>query len=179
MVGASRVDMPFQGALPGLTSSTRINGRVRIVIRRSFRRGLTLGVLSGALITAFRVVQARRQSPAPAAPPTEWPPIPGSSRVVVPEAHTVAEATTPLTPAVVAETPEKPKEKAAKNETEPLAPWVEPVEGACPETHPVKGKLTSSIFHVPGGFNYPRTKPDRCYLDAAAAEADGLRLSKR
>jgi hypothetical protein len=32
---------------------------------------------------------------------------------------------------------------------------------------------------VPSGFNYPRTKPDRCYVSAAAAEADGFRASKR
>jgi hypothetical protein len=42
----------------------------------------------------------------------------------------------------------------------------------------VKGKLASGIFHVPGGANYDRTRPDRCYADAGAAEADGLRASK-
>ncbi len=59
------------------------------------------------------------------------------------------------------------------------APWVEPVEGACPSSHPVKGKLKSKIFHLPGMLNYERTSPDRCYLDPAAAEADGLRPAKR
>jgi hypothetical protein len=39
--------------------------------------------------------------------------------------------------------------------------------------------MASGIYHVPGGFNYARTKPDRCYRDVAAAEADGLRPSKR
>jgi len=58
-------------------------------------------------------------------------------------------------------------------------PWVEPVDGECPPTHPVKAKLSSGIFHVPGGAMYARTHPDRCYLDAAAAEADGLRPAKR
>ena len=48
-------------------------------------------------------------------------------------------------------------------------------DGSCPLSHPVKAKLTSGIYHVPGGVNYERTKPDRCYVDAAAAEADGLR----
>ena len=32
---------------------------------------------------------------------------------------------------------------------------------------------------MPGGANYARTRADRCYLSAAAAEADGLRASKR
>ena len=31
---------------------------------------------------------------------------------------------------------------------------------------PVKAKLASGIYHVPGGGNYERTKPDRCYVDA-------------
>ena len=57
--------------------------------------------------------------------------------------------------------------------------WVDPADsGACPAHHPVKAKLSSGIFHVPGGANYDRTKPDRCYLSAEAAEADGLRQSK-
>ena len=56
--------------------------------------------------------------------------------------------------------------------------WVDPVDGACPATHPVKGKLASGIFHLPGGASYDRTRPDRCYLDAAAAETDGLRAAK-
>jgi hypothetical protein len=59
-------------------------------------------------------------------------------------------------------------------------PWVEPAEsGACPANHPVKAKLASGIYHVPGGANYARTQPDRCYLSTEAAEADGLRPSKR
>ena len=57
--------------------------------------------------------------------------------------------------------------------------WVEPTGGVCPTSHPVKAKLASKIFHLPGMANYERTKPDRCYVDAAAAEADGLRAAKR
>ena len=57
--------------------------------------------------------------------------------------------------------------------------WVEPSGDGCPTTHPVKAKLSSKIFHVPGSASYDRTNPDRCYVDAAAAEADGLRPAKR
>ena len=57
--------------------------------------------------------------------------------------------------------------------------WVEPDDGTCPASHPVKAKMSSKIFHVEGGLNYARTHPDRCYRDAAAAEADGLRKSAR
>jgi hypothetical protein len=59
------------------------------------------------------------------------------------------------------------------------SPWIEPAQsGACPAHHPVKAKLASGIFHVPGGANYARTQPDRCYVSAEAAESDGLRASK-
>ncbi|MBK9179191.1 MAG: hypothetical protein IPM45_06380 [Acidimicrobiales bacterium] len=58
-------------------------------------------------------------------------------------------------------------------------PWVEPTEGTCPATHPVKAKLASGIYHLPGMLNYERTRPDRCYASAEAAEADGLRPAKR
>ncbi len=57
--------------------------------------------------------------------------------------------------------------------------WVEPAGGSCPDTHPVKAKLTSGIYHLPGMLNYERTRPDRCYATAEAAEADGLRPAKR
>lgn len=57
--------------------------------------------------------------------------------------------------------------------------WVEPADGTCPATHPVKAKMSSGIFHVEGGLNYDRIHPDRCYRDPAAAEADGLRKANR
>jgi hypothetical protein len=60
-----------------------------------------------------------------------------------------------------------------------VAPWVAPDGETCPATHPVKAKLASGIFHEPGGQLYDRTTPDRCYRDADAAIADGLRASKR
>ena len=57
--------------------------------------------------------------------------------------------------------------------------WLPPNEdGSTPAGHPVKVKESSGIFHVPGGRFYDRTKPDRCYPTAAAAEADGYRRSK-
>jgi hypothetical protein len=61
----------------------------------------------------------------------------------------------------------------------PTAAWVEPVAKTCPVAHPIKAKLSSNIFHAPGGVNYERTVPDRCYRDEAAAEADGFVKSKR
>ena len=59
------------------------------------------------------------------------------------------------------------------------AAWLEPLAGDCPSSHPVKAKMNSGIYHLPGMVAYARTHPDRCYRDAAAAEADGLRPAKR
>ena len=59
------------------------------------------------------------------------------------------------------------------------APWVEPTDAQCPVTHPVKGNASSGIYHVPGSRFYAMTIPERCYRDAAAAEADGMRAPKR
>lgn len=70
-------------------------------------------------------------------------------------------------------------EAPVTTESAETAAWVDPEDGSCPLTHPVKVKLASGIFHVPGGLAYDRTAPDRCYRDATAAEADGFRPSKR
>ena len=85
-------------------------------------------------------------------------------------------------PAVETEAPAErvaPSKVEAPEDDEP-PPWVDPQDGGvCPPTHPVKVKLSSKIFHVPGGLAYDRTTPDRCYRDAATAEADGFRAAKR
>lgn len=57
--------------------------------------------------------------------------------------------------------------------------WVEPTNGNCPPGYPVKAKMQSGIFHLPGMALYERINPDRCYPSPDAAEADGLRVSKR
>lgn len=80
------------------------------------------------------------------------------------------------TPAVV---PAAPATSTAAPARPIASAWTEPADGTCPTSHPVKAKLSSGIFHVPGGQNYDRTKADRCYTDAAAAETDGLRQAKR
>ncbi|HVM52157.1 MAG TPA: hypothetical protein VM262_03075 [Acidimicrobiales bacterium] len=134
------------------------------MLRRSFRFGLLVGVLVGAVAAAVKAAQRQglldrgggETAPAP------WTPLPDAEPVVVPTREPAAGKT--------AASPPKPA---------PVAPWVEPVDGECPVTHPIKAKLSSGIYHQPGGLNYDRTHPDRCYVDAAAAEADGLRPAKR
>jgi hypothetical protein len=76
--------------------------------------------------------------------------------------------------------PPAPRPAAPPAASADTAAFVDPAaDGACPLTHPVKAKLASGIYHVPGGGNYERTKPDRCYATAEAAAADGLRPAKR
>ena len=198
------------------------------MIRRSFRMGLTLGILAGLVVAIVKLVQGRREvepaSPArpwaplddtlaaraPSAAPTAPRPAPSEPKpepivaavdtIVEPLDAEAAEPVEPLAdvptvpPEPVApveksvEPPKKapPRKKAAAKKAPanrapkvPAAAWIEPEEGVCPSTHPVKAKLSSMIFHLPGMFAYDRTKPDRCYRDAVAAEADGLRAAKR
>jgi hypothetical protein len=57
--------------------------------------------------------------------------------------------------------------------------WVGPSGNGIPDGYPVKVKLSSGIFHVPGGLAYDRTMADRFYTSSEAAEADGFRAAKR
>lgn len=144
-------------------------------MRRVVRRAAFAGLLAGLLYWVWRGVQRRRAlegiewqpSPFPYPPVPRVPETPGTAaasstghRVHVPDV--VEPGGGPETgPTVVTE-----------------APWIEPVDGTCPDSHPVKAKLASGIYHVRGGASYARTKPDRCYCDAAAAEADGFRPAR-
>ena len=70
--------------------------------------------------------------------------------------------------------PAPPRTEAATHRDGPG--WIR--GGACPDrAHPVKAKLTSRIFHLPGMTHYERTHPDRCY--ASAARRGGRRAPPR
>jgi micrococcal nuclease len=90
--------------------------------------------------------------------------------------------TGPVSPASPAKKAAGTAKKAAgttKKRAVPAPAWVEPVGDVCPPSHPVKAKLTSRLYHLPGMFAYTRTRPDRCYGTEAAALADGLTKAKR
>lgn len=72
-----------------------------------------------------------------------------------------------------------PVRESGKATAPASAPWVEPEGKTCPATHPVKAKLSSRLYHLPGMLAYDRTVPDRCYVDPPAAEADGFSRAKR
>jgi hypothetical protein len=168
------------------------------MIRRLFRLALVIG----AAAAVYKVVQARRPSPdlpegdawpptpkPVAKPPTEASPPVEAARPSAPEKAPPAPPTTKAAsgPAIAKAPPAAPTAKAApapkkapaKKAADNGAGWIEPVGGTCPTSHPVKGKLTSLIYHLPGMTAYARTVPDRCYRDEDAAQADGLRKAKR
>jgi hypothetical protein len=142
------------------------------VLRRLFKLGLTAGVVGGLVYVIARAARAPAQRGDADAPPklsdawTGLEPTPADyDRPASPTRSLQPDPDSPVKPAAVTAVAS--------------APWVEPVAGACPVSHPVKGKLKSKIFHLPGMLNYDRTTPDRCYVDGSAAEADGLRAAKR
>jgi hypothetical protein len=118
---------------------------------RGLKRLLILGVIGGLGYAAWRAKSRRDATPTIGSPAT-WPPL----EVGEPPVAAVGDLAT----------------------EEPAAGWVAPVDGSCPVTHPVKVAAGSKVFHEPGGRFYERTRPQRCYVDAAAAEADGYRAAK-
>jgi hypothetical protein len=125
---------------------------------RLFKRLLGVGLLVGVAYAIWRAWNARVQQNESdvrwESAPFPFPPVPAPAGT-------------------------KPASAPASAPSAAAAPWVEPNgDGTCPTSHPIKAKVKSGIYHEPGGANYDRTKPDRCYLDAATAEADGLRHSK-
>ena len=97
-------------------------------------------------------------------PPAPWPP---------------ASDPAPDAPAPDGQTADLPTAELATELATDGVGWVEPVEGGCPATHVVKAKISSHVYHLPGMSAYDRTGPDRCYISAEAAEADGFRRAKR
>ena len=156
----------MSGHLPAALREASRRTTVSAVIRRLFRIGLLLGLLGGIAFALTKLLSnqahdAPALARAPRAVAAPRPPTPPSPRRRSPA------------PIPDPEAPEPPTRRRRRRS------WVEPTGGVCPTSHPVKAKLASKIFHLPGMANYDRTNPDRCYVDAAAAEADGLRAAKR
>jgi hypothetical protein len=130
-------------------------------MRKTVKRLLGAGLVGGAAYAAWRAWSARQSAEGPR---LEWEPSP-FPYPPVPRANP-----TPTTAPSA--------EPAAATDAEPAHSAEPNADGTCPVSHPIKAKLGSGIYHVPGGANYERTKPDRCYADESAAVADGLRRSK-
>ena len=155
------------------------SSNVAVMIRRSFRVGLRLGLLAGIAFAVFKVLQSRRVAdtaiPAPQRDP--WPPVPAPPPV--PDTSPTP-APPPVKQAAKAAKAVKKATKATKKVAKKAATaWVEPEGGVCPPSHPIKAKIASKIFHMPGMLNYTRTRADRCYATDTAAKRDGFTAAKR
>jgi hypothetical protein len=124
---------------------------------------LVLAALGVAWV-AQRTLRLRHDATAPLASGAAWPtpPAPSAPRVVE----------TPLV-----DDPDVDLRDASSDAAERT--WREPIDGACPAGHLVKVKEASGLYHAPGMAAYARTKADRCYASAEAAEADGFTRAKR
>jgi hypothetical protein len=118
------------------------------------------------------VVTARlRPRPSPATGTAQWQPLAPNPTERDPSATS--------RPPSDATSSDRGNDSGSANTTRNEANSVVSADGTCPITHPVKGNTDSGIFHVPGGLSYDRTKAERCYVDADAAIADGMRQAKR
>lgn len=155
-------------------------------LRRGFRRIKRLawlGAIVGGIVAVRKGMVARQTKPqvgpVPTWPPLERgePPVAAVGDLVTGGETTPHEAAPATLAAVVAEgivpDPEDPTPPVAND-----AAWVPADAGACPLSHPIKANGNSMIYHAPGGRFYDRTRAERCYADAAAAEADGYRAAK-
>jgi hypothetical protein len=175
-------------------------------VRSWFRIGLRVGVLAGAafaLVVAARTRRSDGQGSLATGVHGQWPDVRRSG--ADPDGHstgdhhphgqvTVPREAAPMgAPPAVASRDTGPAEPEASEPREHLdseeaaaagkadggPAWVEPDGKVCPPTHPVKAKMSSRLYHLPGMLAYDRTVPDRCYVDPAAAEADGFTRAKR
>jgi len=135
-------------------------------MRKTVKRLLGAGIVGGAAYAAWRAWSARQSADGPR---LEWEPSP-FPYPPLPRANPTPATAAPAAPAAASDS--SATDGATAHSAEPNA------DGTCPVSHPIKAKLGSGIYHVPGGANYERTKPDRCYADESAAISDGLRRSK-
>ena len=153
------------GHLPAAPAACVKATTVSAVIRRSFRIGLVAGLLGGQPSRCRRCSADQRSEPA------------RSRTARSPGPAHADDRRSPRRPERPAPIPDPRVPAAATAATR--RGGRSPPEAACPTTHPVKAKVSSKIFHLPGMANYERTNPDRCYVDAAAAEADGPRRAAK
>lgn len=164
----------------------------------NFLSGLALGVVGGALLAFFFTREEELEAePAPRdnAPillresaagsgSTNATPRPLAAMPSAPE-----EGVTDQLAAAELESPEAVKEIARDvDEAPPVQATnaatggrVEPVNGACPASHPVKGNKSSMgalIYHTTASASYERTNPEACFATEAAAEAAGYRAPR-
>lgn len=136
------------------------------------RRLVWLALLGGAGFAGWSAWQRRNEAVGVVGTPV-WPPFePTATTPAATPAATLPDDVARAEPVIDAD-----DGSADASHAHP-ARWVTPVDGECPPGYPIKANDNSGIFHVPGGRFYVRTVPERCYADAADAEADGYRRAK-
>jgi hypothetical protein len=159
---------------------------------RLLRRVFRLGLLAGVGVGILKVVKGRKApdpwadswvstgTPTAARPPAE--PVTPAAPAESADGDAEEPASRPARSRSSKQTGTGPARKSPTGKAEEPPEerlWVAANDGVCPQSHPVKAKLSSKIFHTPSGRNYSRTKADRCYPDEASAQADGLRPAQR
>ena len=140
---------------------------------RLLRRVVRLGLLAGLGVGILKVVKGRK-APDPWA--DSWVSSGSPAAATAPAAEEPAARPAPTRSPKPTRTGPARKSPTGKAEDPPGERlWVAANDGVCPQSHPVKAKLSSKIFHTPESRNYSRTKADRCYPDESSAQADGLR----
>ena len=145
-------------------------------MRRIVRILITLGVVA-VIIAVIRRLTGGGGDPAP--PVAPWEPLrPEDAARPAPSAPPAAEDKAVAAAPATADDADAAADSDSHGDagTDSVEPET---DGSCPTDFPIKAKSSSKIFHVPGGLSYERTRADRCYRDADAAEADGLRQAKR
>ena len=157
------------------------------MLRRWFHRLTRLALLTAVVgaVVGIRHLAARRHGGAELGPPATWPPLERGEEPVAAVGDLVSSTTPPPPTSALPESDEPVAAVGdlvaeAAEATSPTddPPWLLPVNGVCPASHPIKANRNSGIYHEPGGRFYDRTQPERCYADPAAAEADGYRAAK-
>jgi hypothetical protein len=142
------------------------------------RRLFWLALLGGAGFAGWSAWQRRSETVGVVGTPV-WPPFePTVTAAAANPAAAAPLATDETATEAATEAPVDTDDGSADASHAHPVRWVAPVDGECPPGYPIKANDNSGIFHVPGGRFYARTVPERCYADAADAEADGYRRAK-
>ena len=144
-------------------------------VKRLVKLAILGAVANGVLRLARRALSDRQHREPPIEPAWPVPKVDDAPIHSEPPEHEYA---APPRSIIGADDPEPVP--AAPEVASATTAWVAPDDtGDCPHGYPVKVKVSSGIYHLPGGLAYERTKPDRCYATPQAAEADGYRAAKR
>ena len=145
---------------------------------RKLWRFLRLAAIAAIIVGVVRTVMGKKKPEVTGE--ASWPPLVDDARTSAPSALQADVAGTPEQDDAQAEDEPELSTDGESSETDSSeVVWVDPADGECPASHPVKGNAQSKIYHVPGGASYGRTVAERCYISAEAAEADGFRAAKR